>query len=123
MRSLPIFSSCSRSSPSISPPSEERITLRRVLQDNTPVETIPHLPGVEVGGPVVVVVPLGIELFDRLALLLDPGEVLEVVDPLAVPVAELEHVVDAGAQEIPLVVDRRRRLRVRAVQLALLLEA
>ena len=40
----------------------------------------------------------GREILERHALLLDPGEVAEVEDPLAVDMAELEHMVDAGAR-------------------------
>ena len=46
-------------------------------------------------GPVVVVVPLGLDLVVGLALLLNPGVVLEVVDSLAVMVRQFEHVVNA----------------------------
>jgi hypothetical protein len=41
-----------------------------------------------------------VEILDGLALLLDPREVLEVVDALALPVVEFREVADAGAVEM-----------------------
>ena len=63
------------------------------------------------------VVPEGVEVADVLALLLDPGVVLQVVDALAVGVAQLEHAVGLETEHVQLVIQRRRALAVRAVHL------
>ena len=55
--------------------------------------------------PVGGVVPPGVELLGDIDLLLDPREVFEVVQPLAVPVRQLEHVVEAGAEKVSLQAD------------------
>ena len=55
-------------------------------------------------GPVVLVIPLRIDLLVGFALLLDPGVVLEVVDALASFVGELFHDVRADAVEVLCVV-------------------
>ncbi len=57
--------------------------------------------------PVVGVVPLRLDLLVGLALLLDPGVVLQVVDPLAVVVAEFLDVFDVLSEQIA-VIGRRR---------------
>ena len=53
--------------------------------------------------------PQGGQLLGGLALLLHPGEVLQVVEPLPVVVAELLQVVDPGALEVAREVLRRAR--------------
>ena len=51
------------------------------------------------------VVPLGVEVFDVHALLLNPGVVLEVVDSLALGVGQLQHAVGLEVQHVQVVVE------------------
>src|SRR5690606_1658124 len=54
-------------------------------------------------GPVVVVVPLRLDLLVRLALLFDPGVVLEIVDTLALIVAQFFHISNGRAEQIAVI--------------------
>ena len=68
------------------------------------------------------VVPLGVEVLDGHALLLDPGVILEVVDALALRIGQLEHVVGLEAEHMQVVIQFRRLRGVRAVLLVELID-
>ena len=83
--------------------------LQRLQQTNLVVERVDEL--VELLGlcmdgvpGVLGVVPLGVQVFDAHALLLDPGVILQVVDSLALRIGQLQHTVGLEVQHMQVVI-------------------
>ena len=74
-------------------------------------------------GPVFGIIPLVLNLFVGFALLFHPGEILEVVQRLALRIRQFAHVVGRGGQKAPLIVDLSRPLVVLTQLRAQLLDA
>jgi len=74
-------------------------------------------------GPVIMVIPLRVELLNGLALLLYPSIVLQVVYALAVGIGQLRHVIRADTMQMLAEVARGGEQRIVALLLVQLLHA